>query len=177
MQVLYKKPCLGSRKKKFRWGWSSYRSCPPLATANDTSNDETCTNLRHSVFSSEGIQSRRQTSLCRLVGLLTEQERYTNDSGVRESGTDWLEYKLRRQYQLHRSDEKRNYSVAMILSSDAFHYCIPGARNGVGSSKKVRSCIAHECCTYDLHPRPLKAFMRETITHSRLLMRWAESGL
>lgn len=69
----------------------SYRSCPPLATANDTSNDETCTNLRHSVFSSEGIQSLPPNVIVSARwALLTEQERYTNDSGVRESGTDWL---------------------------------------------------------------------------------------
>jgi peptidoglycan/LPS O-acetylase OafA/YrhL len=69
----------------------SYRSCPPLANARDTVNDDICTNLRHSILSVEGLQSLpHNVVVSARWAMLTERERYLNDSGVRESGDDWL---------------------------------------------------------------------------------------
>lgn len=69
----------------------SYRSCPPLANAKDTVNDETCTNLRHAIFSEQGIKSLPHTVVVSARwALLIERERYLNDSDVRENGGEWI---------------------------------------------------------------------------------------
>ena len=84
----------------------SYRSCPPLANAKDTQNDHICTNLRRSIFSVEGIKSLpHNVVVSARWALLTEKERYLNDSGFRESGDDWV-WKLN-------SNDDLDYSKAM----------------------------------------------------------------
>jgi peptidoglycan/LPS O-acetylase OafA/YrhL len=84
----------------------SYQSCPPLANANDTLNDDICTNLRDSIFSVEGIQSLPHNVIVSARwALLTKKERYLNDSGVRESGSDWV-------WDLN-SDDDDDYTEAM----------------------------------------------------------------